>query len=165
MPSITVDSPVGPLTVHERDGAIVALNWDGAGAARETETPLLARARAQLGEYFAGERQEFDLPLAPAGTAYMQAMWRALRRIPYGRTLTYGALARTTGTAPRAAGLACGRNPIAIVIPCHRVVAADGRLTGYSGGKGIATKQALLELEARFGSGVRPLPGLQTAQS
>jgi len=165
MPHIVCPSSVGPLTVRERDGAIVALNWDGAAGEPEAETPLLARARAQLGEYFAGERRDFDLPLAPAGTEFLQSIWRALRRIPYGRTLTYGELARTTGTAPRAAGLACGRNPIAIVIPCHRVVAADGKLTGYSGGNGIATKRALLDLEARFGSGVRPLPGLQTAQS
>ena len=165
MPCITVESPIGNLSVHERHGAIVALNWDGANGAPEQETPLLTRARAQLGEYFAGERREFDLPLAPAGTEFLQSLWRALRRIPYGRTLTYGELARTTGTAPRAAGLACGRNPIAILIPCHRVVAADGKLTGYSGGDGVATKRALLDLEARFGSGVRPLPGLQTAQS
>jgi len=165
MPCIIVESPVGKLTVNERDGAIVALNWDGAGGALEEATPLLRRARAQLGEYFAGERQEFDLPLSPAGTEFLQSLWRALVRIPYGRTLTYGELARLNGTAPRAAGLACGRNPIAILIPCHRVVAADGKLTGYSGGSGIATKRALLDLEARFGSGVRPLPGLQTAQS
>lgn len=165
MPALTVSSPVGNLTVHERGGAIVALNWDGANGEPENETALLARARDQLGDYFAGERRDFDLPLAPSGTEFMQALWRALRRIPYGRTLTYGELARTTGTAPRAAGLACGRNPIAIVIPCHRVVAADGKLTGYSGGGGIATKRRLLDLEARFGSGVRPLPGLQTARS
>jgi methylated-DNA-[protein]-cysteine S-methyltransferase len=165
MPCITIDSPIGNLTVHERDGAIVALNWDGAGGEPEHETPLLARARAQLGEYFAGDRHDFDLPLAPAGTEFLQSLWRALLRIPYGRTLTYGELARTAGTAPRAAGLACGRNPIAILIPCHRVVAAGGKLTGYSGGNGIATKRMLLDLEARLGSGVRPLPGLQTAQS
>jgi methylated-DNA-[protein]-cysteine S-methyltransferase len=165
MPCITIESPVGKLTIHERGGAIVALNWDGANGEAEEQTPLLARARAQLGEYFAGERRDFDLPLAPAGTAYLQSIWRALLRIPYGRTLTYGALARDAGSAPRAVGLACGRNPIAIVIPCHRVVAADGKLTGYSGGNGIATKRALLDLEARFGSGVRPLPGLQTARS
>src|SRR4051812_1250986 len=165
MPCIIVESPLGPLAVHERNGAIVALNWDGAVGEPQSETPLLARARAQLDEYFAGERRDFDLPLAPAGTEFLQSLWRALVRIPYGGTLTYGELARTAGTAPRAAGLACGRNPIAILIPCHRVVAADGKLTGYSGGNGVSTKRVLLDLEAHFGSGVRTLPGLQTAQS
>lgn len=160
MPALTIPSPVGPLTIVERDGAVVALGWDIGTAEREHESPLLDRARAQLAEYFAGERQAFDLPLAPAGTPFMRQIWRALQRIPYGRTRTYGALARGIGTAPRAAGLACGRNPIAILIPCHRVVAADGKLTGYSGGHGVATKRYLLDLEA----GVRPLAGLKTPE-
>ena len=160
MPSLTIPSPVGPLTIVERGGAIVALGWDIAGDEPPGETPLLAQARAQLAEYFAGTRRAFDLPLAPSGTPFLHSIWRALIRIPYGATETYGELARATGTAARAAGLACGRNPIAIVIPCHRVIAAGGRLTGYSGGDGVATKRALLDLEA----GVRPLAGLQSAQ-
>ena len=160
MPKITVASPIGALTVREHDGAIVALGWYGDGAEPERETPLLARARAELDEYFAGARRSFDLPLAPAGTAFLQSIWQMLLAIPYGRTETYGALARTTGSAARAVGLACGRNPIAILIPCHRVVAADGKLTGYSGGDGVATKRFLLDLE----SGVRPLAGLKSAE-
>ena len=160
MPAIIHASPVGKLTVREHAGAIVALGWYGDGTEPEQETPLLARARVELDEYFAGTRRSFDLPLAPAGTPFLQSIWQALRAIPYGGTKTYGALARTTGSAARAVGLACGRNPIAILIPCHRVVAADGKLTGYSGGDGVATKRFLLDLE----SGVRPLAGLKSAE-
>jgi methylated-DNA-[protein]-cysteine S-methyltransferase len=160
MPCIRFDSPVGRLTVTERDGAIVALGWDRADGEPESETAVLAQARVELGEYFAGARRAFDLPLAPAGTPFMRRIWRALEKIPYGQTRTYGQLARNAGSGARAVGLACGRNPIAILIPCHRVVAADGKLTGYSGGAGVATKRALLDLE----SGVRPLAGLQTGQ-
>jgi methylated-DNA-[protein]-cysteine S-methyltransferase len=104
-----------------------------------------------LERYFAGELAVFDLPLAPAGTAFQRRVWRAMGAIPYGETWSYGALARQVGSAPRAVGQACARNPIAIVIPCHRVVGADRRLTGYSGGGGVATKARLLALEADVG--------------
>lgn len=147
MPSeaaITVRSALGPLMVREHQGRIVLLDWGE--AERETETPVLAAARAQLRAYFARDLQAFQLPLSPPGTEFQRAVWRAMRRIPYGRTATYGELARRLGSAPRAVGGACGKNPIPIILPCHRVLAMDG-LGGYSGGDGLATKRFLLELE------------------
>jgi methylated-DNA-[protein]-cysteine S-methyltransferase len=112
---------------------------------------FLPAARQQLAEYFAGARRVFDLPLAPAGTPFQQRVWRALIDIPYGRTVSYGALARCIGSpgAARAVGLANNRNPLPIVIPCHRVIGADGSLTGYGGG--LHVKEHLLALE-----GARP---------
>ena len=109
---------------------------------------MLRRARAQLDAYFDGELTAFDLPLAPAGTAYQRRVWQALCAIPYGETRCYGDIARLAGGSARSVGQANGRNPIPIIIPCHRVVAA-GHLGGYSGGDGIATKRALLDLESR----------------
>lgn len=148
-----VNSPLGSLTISERDGAIVALDWH---IARPTAaTPLLRRASEQLAEYFAGQRQVFDLPLAPQGSAFQQSVWRRMMQIPYGHVMTYGALAQAVGSAPRAVGGACGRNPIAIIIPCHRVVGGSGALTGYSGAGGINTKQFLLELEGALTPGLR----------
>jgi methylated-DNA-[protein]-cysteine S-methyltransferase len=110
-------------------------------------TEPFAAARDQLDEYFAGERTEFDLPLGHAGTRFEEQVWSALRRIPYGATATYGEIARGIGhpTGARAVGTANGRNPIAIVVPCHRVVGAGGKLTGYAGG--LDRKRFLLELE------------------
>jgi len=148
-----VSSPLGSLTISERDGAIIALDWR---TARPTATtPLLRRASLQLAEYFAGQRQAFDLPLAPQGSPFQQSVWRRMLMIPYGRVMTYGELAHAVGSAPRAVGGACGRNPIAIIIPCHRVVGGSGALTGYSGAGGINTKQFLLELEGALTPGLR----------
>jgi methylated-DNA-[protein]-cysteine S-methyltransferase len=143
--SVTTDSPVGPLTIREAGGAIVGIHWgrDGDDAA----TPLLAEAMRQLDAYFAGRLTRFDLPLAAQGSGFDQRVWAAMRRIPYGSTARYSDLARDVGSAPRAIGGACGRNPIPIVVPCHRVLARGG-LGGYSGGAGLPTKQALLALEA-----------------
>jgi methylated-DNA-[protein]-cysteine S-methyltransferase len=108
---------------------------------------VLDRTARQLDEYLAGRRRDFDLPLAPAGTAFQLAVWEALRAIPHGETATYGEVARRIGRpqSARAVGAAVGRNPISLVIPCHRVIGADGRLTGYAGG--LDRKQALLSLE------------------
>lgn len=109
---------------------------------------VVARACCQLREYFAGERHEFDLPLAPAGTDFQRRVWAVLREIPYGHTTSYGQVAARLGMAPgasRAVGAANGANPIAIVVPCHRVVGADGTLTGYAGG--LERKRTLLDLE------------------
>jgi len=110
---------------------------------------VLRRAAAQLAEYFAGARRDFDVPLAPRGTGFQQRVWRELAKIPYGQTRSYGELARSLGrpTASRAVGAANGRNPISILVPCHRVVAGTGALTGYAGG--LAAKRWLLEHEAR----------------
>lgn len=138
-------TPFGEMTLFEEKDAIVALEWGR--AAGGGSSPLLDRAAVQLREYFAGRRAAFDLPLAPVGTPFQRRVWAAIAKIPHGRTATYGELARRLSSGARAVGMACGRNPIPIIVPCHRVVAADGRLGGYSGGDGAATKRALLRLE------------------
>lgn len=142
--SLAFDSPVGRLTIAQAEDAIVALGWGDSVAGEET--PLLAEGRRQLEAYFAGALRRFDLPLAPPGSAHEQRVWAAMRQISYGETRCYADLARDVGSAPRAVGNACGRNPIPIVIPCHRVLAKGG-LGGYSGGEGPATKRLLLALE------------------
>jgi methylated-DNA-[protein]-cysteine S-methyltransferase len=154
MPQLSLHTPLGDLTLSEEDGAIVALDW---GRGRDQEaTPLLRRARDQLQDYFDGTRSDFDLPLNPHGTAFQRRVWDALRAIPAGQTRSYAEIARAVGCrAPRAIGQANGANPIPILIPCHRVVAADGSLGGYSGGEGEATKRYLLDLE-------RAAPGAAT---
>ncbi len=147
MPQLSLHTPVGDLSVSEEDGAIVAVDW---GWGRDqTETPLLLRARAQLHEYFDGRRLAFDLPLVPRGSPYQRRIWAAMCTIPPGETRTYGQVARVAGGSPRSVGGACGANPIPIIIPCHRVVAAAGP-GGYSGGSGLSTKRALLALERRM---------------
>jgi methylated-DNA-[protein]-cysteine S-methyltransferase len=145
MSQFSFQSPVGWLTIEEEDGAIVRLDW---GKRRSERTPLSDDARRQLDEYFAGRRKTFDLPLNPKGTEFQQRVWEALRRIPYGRVQTYGDIAHKLKSVARPVGGACGRNPIAIVIPCHRVVGGKD-LTGYSGGGGLVTKSWLLEMERR----------------
>jgi methylated-DNA-[protein]-cysteine S-methyltransferase len=112
--------------------------------------PIVDAAAQQLAEYFAGERMAFDVPLAPQGTEFQQTVWKALGDVPFGTTATYGEIARAIGqlTATRAVGAANGRNPIPIIIPCHRVIGASGELTGYSGGGGIETKRRLLDHES-----------------
>ncbi len=137
-------TPIGDLTVSEEDGRIVALDW---GWGRDqTQTPLLLRARRQIEEYFDGARTEFDLPLAPAGTDYQRRVWAALCDIPAGATRTYRDIARVAGGSARSVGGANSRNPIPLIIPCHRVTATDG-IGGYSGGDGLPTKRFLLALE------------------
>ena len=147
---LTVGTPVGALTLTQREDAIVRIAWTGENApldSGDVPTPLLARAAAQLVEYFASARRDFDLPLAPAGSAFQARVWAEMCQIPWGRTLSYGEIAVKLNSAPRAVGGACGANPIPIVIPCHRVLAGNERLGGYSGGDGPATKRQLLELE------------------
>lgn len=147
----TLTTPVGELMLTaDDDGALTGVNLpnrhpDPSGWERDDE--LLADARRQLTEYFAGERSTFDLPLRPVGAPFQLRVWEALLRIPYGETASYGELARELGhpTAARAVGAANGRNPIAIVVPCHRVIGSDGSLTGYAGG--LECKRALLDLE------------------
>lgn len=156
----TISSPIGELTVVELDGALVGLYMTDHKPAPHLETfgerddDTLPQLDAQLGEYFAGERTSFDLPLAPTGTDFQQKVWAALRTIPYGETWSYGRLAEAVGQpgAARAVGLANGRNPISIVVPCHRVVGSSGKLTGYAGG--VERKAFLLDLER--GSGEQP---------
>ena len=154
--SKVTDSPVGPLTLIADETALLAVLWpdDAPGRvrlehrpARSGESTLLDRVAAQLDEYFAGTRTEFDLPLAPRGTQFQLEVWRALETIPYGETMTYGELATSIGrpTAARAVGNANRRNPLSIVVPCHRVIGSTGALTGFAGGLG--TKEQLLDME------------------
>ena len=145
MAHLSLNSPVGALTVFEDAGAVVVLEWGRAPAAETS--PLLDEAKRQLDAYFGGRLTVFDLPLRPRGTPFQEALWGRLSKIPYGTVLTYGDLAARMKSAPRAVGGACGRNPIPIIIPCHRVVAAGGLLGGFSGGTGIETKRALLRHE------------------
>jgi len=142
---IGFESPIGPLVIAERDGAIVQIRWGR--STTERETPLLASAKAQLDGYFFCGLRQFELPLAPSGSAFDRQVWQAMQEIPYGRTLTYGEIAAQIKGMARDVGGGCGRNPIPIIIPCHRVVGADGALIGYSGAGGVETKQALLALE------------------
>ncbi|EFH12268.1 methylated-DNA--[protein]-cysteine S-methyltransferase [Pseudoroseomonas cervicalis] len=147
MPQLSFLTPLGTLTLSEEDGAIVALDW-GRGRDQE-ETPLLIAARDQVQDYFDGQRTSFDLPLAPYGSAFQQKVWAALRAIPSGETRSYAELAATIGSIARAVGQANRANPIPILIPCHRVIGAGGKLGGFSGGEGAATKRYLLDLERR----------------
>ena len=144
-PQLSYPSPVGNLTVSEDNGAIVALDF-GRGMT-QTRTALLYAAFAQLAAYFDGSLTRFDLPLNPHGTAFQKKVWHLMVAIPYGGTRAYADLARDLSSAPRAIGGACGANPIPVIIPCHRVLAAGGKLGGYSGGEGLDTKIALLRLE------------------
>ena len=148
MPQLSLHTPLGDLTVSEEDGRIVALDW-GRGSLQQP-TPLLREAVAQLHDYFDRKRQSFQLPLAPAiGTPFQRRVWAALQAIPYGETRSYAEIAQAVGCgSARPIGQANGRNCIPILIPCHRVVAADGSLGGYSGGEGAVTKRYLLTLEA-----------------
>jgi methylated-DNA-[protein]-cysteine S-methyltransferase len=146
VPHLTLHSPLGELTVFEEDGSIIALEW-GRGAGAGTATPLLAAAKRQLDAYFDDPAAPFDLPLAPAGTPFRRRVWQAMREIPAGQVLSYGAIAERLGSSARAVGGACGANPIPIIIPCHRVVGAARALGGYSGGEGPDTKRYLLAHE------------------
>jgi methylated-DNA-[protein]-cysteine S-methyltransferase len=166
-----IESPVGPLRLVAEDAALVAVDFLGEmpdgpgeaasvrlhrtrgraepdGSARDDSAEVLVRAAGQLAAYFAGERETFDLPLDLRGTPFQQQVWAELRRIPYGTTATYGEIAARlgrTGHGARAVGVANGRNPIPVIVPCHRVVGASGAMTGYGGG--MDRKRTLLDLE------------------
>lgn len=145
----TIDSPIGALLVAGDGDALTAVHMDGSpGPGWRRDRTALREATSQLRAYFAGELREFDLPLAPHGTPFQQAVWAALREIPYGHTISYAELAAAVGRprSARAVGAANGRNPIAVVVPCHRVIGASGALTGYGGG--LDRKRLLLDLEA-----------------
>jgi methylated-DNA-[protein]-cysteine S-methyltransferase len=148
---LTTESPVGPLHLFASEegltGCYCNTHRDDLPKAESDAHPLLTQAAGQLAEYFAGQRTNFDLPLAPTGTPFQRAVWERLRSIPYGMTMTYGELAAQMGDAKlsRAVGAANGANPVGIIVPCHRVIAANGHLTGYAGG--IEVKRFLLDLE------------------
>ncbi len=140
-----VDTPLGPMSLAEGNGALTRCYHGGSGT---DETPLLIEAERQLRAYFRGECRAFDLPLAPQGTPFQRAVWAALLEIPYGETRSYAEIAARIGRprACRAVGMANRCNPLPVFIPCHRVIGADGSLTGYAGG--LEMKAALLALEA-----------------
>lgn len=157
----SVETPIGEVTLVSDGARLVGVYLDGQKhrpdeatfGVRDDDAAPFPQARAQLAEYFAGDRTTFDLPLAPAGTPFQQDVWAALDRIPYGQTWTYAQLADEIGqpSASRAVGAAVGRNPVCVVVPCHRVVGANGDLTGYAGG--VDRKRALLDLEREHASG------------
>jgi methylated-DNA-[protein]-cysteine S-methyltransferase len=145
------DSPVGPLLLAADGRALTRVYFQGGPhpftPPREwrREAERFEASTRELAEYFAGERRAFDVPLAMEGSEFQRSVWRALVAIPYGETISYGELARRVGSVARAVGLANGANPLPIIVPCHRVIGADGSLTGFGGG--LAIKRALLELE------------------
>ena len=149
--SIRTASPVGELIIHSNGRAVCAItNASPEEKVIPTETPdhpELTQAVKELGEYFAGKRTAFTFPMEPSGTPFQQSVWEALLKIPYGKTATYGQIAMAVGNpkGARAVGMACNKNPIWIAVPCHRVIGADGSLTGYALGMGM--KQKLLTLE------------------
>jgi methylated-DNA-[protein]-cysteine S-methyltransferase len=151
-----LETPIGTLLIAGDEEAVRRIEFPKNGKAarpsaewRESSRGAVAEAVRQLREYFAGKREEFDLPLAPEGTDFQREVWRRLQEIPYGETISYGELAKRVGNpkASRAVGAANGQNPIPIVIPCHRVIGANGKLTGFGGG--LPTKEALLALETK----------------
>ena len=152
--ALSLPSPVGTLTLFAAGDALNVVEW-GRGPDAPS-SPLLDEAAAQLNAYFDGNLETFDLPLDPDGTEFQRAVWFEMARIPYGQVKTYGDLSHTLSSSPRALGGACGANPIPIILPCHRVVGANGKMTGFSGGAGVETKLQLLTLEGAH----MPEPGL-----
>lgn len=146
-----LDTPIGQLRLLSDGQHITAIEFEGGHSDsandQRLDDPALSACARQLGEYFAGERKRFELPLAPAGTAFQNSVWNALRQIPYGELRSYRDIASSINNtrAVRAVGAANGRNPIPIVVPCHRVIGSDGSLTGFAGG--LAVKETLLRLE------------------
>lgn len=150
MAASDIDTPTGRVRAVSDGEAIIRITWIGGGRAAATQQAdaVSRETAAQLEAYFAGRLTAFDVPLRfVGGSEFEQAVWRAMLDIPCGETRTYGDLAGRTGGVARAVGGACGRNPIPIIVPCHRVVGSDGRLVGFSGAEGVATKQWLLDFE------------------
>jgi len=143
----SVETPIGPLLLSAEHGRLSGVAFSASAEARSTE-PVLLEAETQLEAYFTGELERFELPLALRGTEFQRSVWEALREVPYGSTTTYSELAAAIGrpSACRAVGAANGRNPLALIVPCHRVIGAAGGLTGYGGG--LERKRLLLALEA-----------------
>ena len=144
-----VDSPVGRLAIEADHDAVTGERRAGAGdrTGEGAASPVLKEAARQLDRYFARKLKRFDLPLAQRGTDFQKRVWAMMRDIPFGETATYGGMAIALGSGPRAVGLACGRNPIPIIVPCHRVLGAGGKEGGFSGGQGLPTKRQLLAIE------------------
>jgi methylated-DNA-[protein]-cysteine S-methyltransferase len=158
MNAALIQSPIGPIYVEAEDDHLTRLFTNTERHAQAPTTGVLAETQRQLDEYFSGARTHFELPIKEAGTAFEQAVWARLRTIPYGETTTYGALARELNSSPRAVGRANGRNQISIIVPCHRVIGANGSLTGYAGG--IPIKHALLQHEMAGAGRLSEPPGV-----
>ncbi len=139
-----ISSPLGNLRLQANEVSLISLEWTGETITRPSENPILKTACTQLSDYFNNKNTGFNIPLSPCGSEFELAVWKSMTQIPYGTTVTYGDIAKSTGRPPRAVGTACGRNPIPIIIPCHRVVGSGGRMVGYSGKGGIETKRWLL---------------------
>jgi len=161
----TIDSPVGKLTLVASDKGLVAVLWEKekpnrvrVGELEQRRThPILARAERQIGEYFGGKRKNFSLSLDMRGTAFQKQVWNALLAIPFGETKSYGDLAKRLGNpqAARAVGAATGKNPISIIVPCHRLIGSSGKLTGFAGG--LEAKTRLLQLERNGSNFIGPM--------
>ena len=141
----TTKSPLGPLTLFAEVNGIVALEFGN--IPEDRSSPLLQEAISQLTAYFKGDLKHFNLPLRATGTDFQKTVWDLIVKIPYGSTRSYGDLSRDLESAPRAVGGACGKNPIPIIVPCHRILAANYKVGGFSGGDGTDTKVSLLRLE------------------
>ena len=149
MTILYVDSPVGRLAIEQDQDAVTGLRWASAGERTRDRKPgpLAKEAARQLDLYFARKLTRFDLPLKQRVTDFQQRVWAMMRDIPYGETATYGGMAMALGSGPRPVGMACARNSIPIIVPCHRVLASGGKEGGFSGGKGLPTKRQLLTVE------------------
>ena len=145
--SLSFSTSVGWITLFEKSKKIISLEWGKVKL--QTESHLLKAAKVEIIEYFNKERKKFSMPLNPTGTNYQQTVWAIIEKIPYGETRTYGEIANQTNSAPRPIGGACSKNPIPIIIPCHRVMGTKNKLTGFSGGFGVQTKQSLIKLESQ----------------
>ena len=150
MPIRYFDSPVGRLALEAEGDALASVRWSDAGeqpAPGGKASPVLEKAMRQLDRYFSGRLRRFDLALQARGTPFQKRVWTMMSEIPFGETATYGGMAMALGSGARAVGTACGRNPLPIVVPCHRVLGSGGTGGGFSGGSGLPTKRQLLALE------------------
>jgi methylated-DNA-[protein]-cysteine S-methyltransferase len=149
MSILYVESPVGRLALEAEGDTLTGVRWtsDGERAAGAKAAPVLREAQRQLDCYFRRKLQRFDLSLGAHGTPFQKSVWAMMRAIPFGETATYGGMAMALGSGPRAVGMACGRNPLPIIVPCHRVLGSGGKEGGFSGGQGLPTKRKLLALE------------------
>ena len=145
--SLSFSTSVGWITLFEKSKKIISLEWGQVKL--QTESHLLKAAKVEIIEYFNKERKTFSIPLNPTGTNYQKSVWAIIEKIPYGETRTYAEIANQINSAPRPIGGACGKNPIPIIIPCHRVIGTKNKLIGFSGGFGVQTKQSLLKLETQ----------------